>query len=90
MTPDQILSADSHVVEPADLWTERVESRYRDRAPHVVSEIGGIEADWFIIEGQRPFPVAGLGVAGVDPREYSKTMLGGYANVPASGWDPDH
>ncbi len=60
----RILSAESHVVEPADLWTQGVDRRYRTRAPHVVKEVAGIESDWFVFEGLRPFPVAGLGVAG--------------------------
>src|SRR5262249_18323291 len=35
-----------------------------------------------------PIPVAGLAVAGVDPREYPEKMYGGYASVRPSGWDP--
>jgi hypothetical protein len=30
-----IVSADSHVVEPANLWVERLDSEYRDRAPRI-------------------------------------------------------
>ena len=29
------ISADGHFVEPAMLWTERMEKRFRDRAPRV-------------------------------------------------------
>jgi hypothetical protein len=31
------VSADGHVVEPADLWTTRMDKRFRDRAPRVES-----------------------------------------------------
>ena len=31
-----VVSADSHVLEPADLWTTRLDNRFRDRAPRVV------------------------------------------------------
>ena len=31
----QVLSADSHVLEPPDLWTTRMQAKFRDRAPHV-------------------------------------------------------
>ncbi len=31
----RIISVDDHVVEPPDLWTERLPARFRDRAPHV-------------------------------------------------------
>ena len=33
-----VISADSHVVEPHDLWQERIEPEFRDRAPRLVSE----------------------------------------------------
>jgi hypothetical protein len=29
MTADTILSSDSHVIEPPDLWTTRIEPRFR-------------------------------------------------------------
>ena len=29
------ISADGHFVEPADLWTARMDKRFRDRAPRV-------------------------------------------------------
>src|SRR6476646_8123375 len=31
----RIISVDDHVVEPPDLWTKRVPSKYLDRAPRV-------------------------------------------------------
>jgi len=33
-----LISADSHVVEPAGLWVERLPRRYRDEAPHVTRD----------------------------------------------------
>jgi len=30
-----VLSADSHVLEPPDLWTTRMQAKFRDRAPHL-------------------------------------------------------
>ena len=35
MTTDVIISADSHVMEPADLWTSRLPSSLREHAPEV-------------------------------------------------------
>ena len=37
MTDYKLISADSHVSEPTDLWVERVDKRYRDRAPRLPS-----------------------------------------------------
>ena len=29
----KLISADSHVNEPGDLWVERIDTQFRDRAP---------------------------------------------------------
>jgi len=46
----KLLSSDSHIVEPPDLWTERMDQAFRDRAPRVVSEPDG---DWWMIARAR-------------------------------------
>ena len=33
MAQAPILSSDSHVFEPPDLWTTRIDAAFRDRAP---------------------------------------------------------
>ena len=33
-----LISCDSHVVEPGDLWLERLPKKYRDRAPRAVQD----------------------------------------------------
>ena len=33
----KFISADGHVMEPADLWVERMAPRFRERASRVVS-----------------------------------------------------
>jgi predicted TIM-barrel fold metal-dependent hydrolase len=83
---EALISADSHVLEPVDLWPRRIDRRFRDRAPHVVAQQDG--RDLFVCEEIKPFPVSGLAVAGVDPREYGKRMFSGYAGIRPSGWDP--
>ena len=32
----RVISADSHVVEPANLWETRLDKNFRDQAPKVV------------------------------------------------------
>src|SRR5579872_1610020 len=34
--PFKLVSADSHVVEPPDLWLKRLDRKYQDRAPRLV------------------------------------------------------
>ena len=89
MDAQKILSADSHVIEPADVWTSRIDKRFLDRAPRVIKHAGSREGDFFVAEGLRPFPVAGFAVAGVDPKDFAEKMAGGYPGVRPSAWDPE-
>ena len=52
----RVISADSHVFEPPDLWTERVEPNLRSRAPYIVREEG---EDWFCCDGYKMIGLAG-------------------------------
>src|ERR1700732_3075956 len=47
-----IVSADCHANEPANLWLERMDKRYRDRLPRVVTDKDGVQ--WRVCEGYRP------------------------------------
>ncbi len=42
-----VISGDSHVIEPADLFTKPLGQRYGDEVPRVVSEYAGVEAEHF-------------------------------------------
>ena len=83
----RVFSSDSHVFEPADLWTSRVEHRFRDRAPHVVSLEDGA---WWFCDGLR---VAGLGLGaqvGVRFEEPEKLrQAGSYETVRLGGYIPE-
>ena len=61
MTIAKILSSDSHVVEPPDLWATRLEPKLRERAPRMVQEDDG---DWWIVDGQRTNSFQGGAQAG--------------------------
>ena len=41
MGKHRVVSQDNHIFEPADLWTSRIEPRFRDRCPQVVDIEGG-------------------------------------------------
>jgi len=82
-----VISADSHVMEPADLWTQRVDERFRDRAPQVVKNEN--RPGWlFSAPGIRPFPVAGGFASGRSGKELREHMTKGYEAARPSGWDP--
>ena len=53
-----IISADSHVIEPRDLFVERMPGQYRDRAPRVVRGRDG--GDGWSFDGSPPARTFGL------------------------------
>lgn len=44
-----IISADSHVFEPSDLWSKALGSRFGDEVPHAVSNFEGHEGTFFYV-----------------------------------------
>ncbi|MBO0691839.1 MAG: amidohydrolase [Acidimicrobiaceae bacterium] len=90
MVSKGIISADSHVSEPGDLWIERIDREYQFRAPRLEQRVrDGKVQDFFIYEGWPPHSVGvGLGAAaqrGESFREEGK----GYADALPGGWDPE-
>jgi len=49
MNAELLIDADSHITEPADVWTSRVASKYRDGVPHVVRGDDGF--DVWVLDG---------------------------------------
>ena len=45
-----IVSADDHIFEPPDLWTSRIEHKYKDRAPRMFHKEED-NSDWWICDG---------------------------------------
>jgi predicted TIM-barrel fold metal-dependent hydrolase len=81
-----MISSDSHLIEPPELWTERVDADFRERAPRVVREEGG---DWWYIDGKRSMSF--LGVQAGDRFEKDATELITEARVEqvrAAAFDP--
>ena len=55
MIPAGIISADGHVCEAANTYTDYIDPKFRDRAPHIATLDDGTEA--FVVPGMRK-PVA--------------------------------
>ncbi|MGF1598284.1 MAG: amidohydrolase family protein [Acidimicrobiales bacterium] len=76
MIPAGIISADGHVCEAANTYTDYIDPAYRDRAPHIVALDNGTEA--FVVPGMRkPVALGFIDGAGFEPRERlarAKTM----------------
>ena len=88
MDQDVIISADSHVMEPADLWTSRLPASQREVAPEVRRDPDG--AGWlFYAPTLEPSKVSGSWGAGVDRAEFRAHLdTAGYESARPSGWDP--
>src|SRR6267142_846508 len=54
MAEQRIISADSHFVEPPTMWAERIDARFRDRAPHTEQGYKGRPGEWFRCENIQP------------------------------------
>jgi predicted TIM-barrel fold metal-dependent hydrolase len=81
----RLISADSHVNEPPDLWTSRVPSQYADRAPRMESFDQG---DAWVLEGVTdPINFGMNACAGLPPEEmtgwkrFDEIRRGGYDAV---------
>jgi predicted TIM-barrel fold metal-dependent hydrolase len=88
MTHAPIFSADSHTMEPADLWVQRIDRGLRDRAPRVMTNYHDKKGSFFVAEGLTPFPVGGAFAAGKDPKDLAANQHVGYEQARPSGWDP--
>ncbi|MGH7399639.1 MAG: amidohydrolase family protein, partial [Candidatus Rokuibacteriota bacterium] len=87
MPPALILSSDSHVFEPPDLWTTRIDRAFRHRAPRMVRIDG---ADQLVVEEDQILSGIGL-ISNAGARfEAPETIsgLGRFEDVPAGGYDP--
>ena len=87
MLPALILSSDSHVFEPPDLWATRIDSAFRDRAPRMVRIDG---ADEIVIEKDQILSGIGL-ISNAGARFEAPETISGHGkfeDVPRGGYDP--
>jgi len=88
MEPAPVLSSDSHVFEPPDLWATRIDASFRDRAPRM-QRIDG--ADQLVVEVDQV--LSGIGLisnagARFDAPE-TISSLARFEDVHRGGYDPD-
>jgi predicted TIM-barrel fold metal-dependent hydrolase len=86
--PALILSSDSHVFEPPDLWQTRIDRVFRDRAPRMIRIDG---ADQIVVEADQVLSGIGL-ISNAGARfEAPETISGNarFEDVHRGGYDPD-
>lgn len=82
------VSADSHITEPPDCYTDRIASKYKDTAPYM-KKIDGL-GDIYVINGMdRPVPMGLVAAAGKDPKDI-KIAGTNFEDLHLSGWNPSY
>jgi predicted TIM-barrel fold metal-dependent hydrolase len=86
--PFQLVSADSHIVEPADLWTTRLPAQFRDLAPTILPTPHG---DRIFSNGKERGGIGLMATAKkyTDPDDLFFTMDGKWEDVPVGSYDPN-
>ena len=84
----RLISADSHMCEPPNLWVDRIDKQYRDRAPRTVKGLNDKEGEFFVCENLSPIPIAGAFGAGINAEDLPGHNKKGFEAAPASVWDP--
>ena len=79
-----VLSADSHITEPGNTYTDHIDPAWRDKAPTIVHHEE--HGDIFVIDGMPPIKLGLVAAAGLEPHEI-KTG-GRMEDMHRSGWDP--
>src|SRR5690349_15430268 len=81
---DWLISVDDHILEPPNLWVDRVAAKDRDRAPRM-QVIDGIE--YWVYEDKR-IATPGLGaVAGKSKEEFTPEPIS-FSDMRAGCYDP--
>ena len=83
-----IISADSHITEPAGTYVDFIDAAWRDKAPKMVDGGDGV-GDVFVVDGmQRPVPM-GLVAAAGKPAEEIRVLGVKFDELHRGGWDPE-
>jgi excisionase family DNA binding protein len=86
MTTYTLISSDSRIIEPADLWEQRIDRRFKDRAPRLVHEG---ELDQWYADGVKFGNIGTNQQAGLRFEAPEKlTAAGSMATIPRGGVDP--
>ena len=87
MAKYKIISSDSHVLEPPDLWTDRIDSEFRDRAPYMARE-GGYD-QWYVEKDLKVGAIGLISQVGIRfEAPENITFQGRFEDAPAGGYDP--
>src|SRR5262245_13104985 len=85
--PGPIVSADSHITEPANCYVDHIDPAFRDDAPYMHHDDDA--GDLFVIPRMpKPVPM-GLGAAAGKPAEEISIFGVDFDELHRGGWDPE-
>jgi predicted TIM-barrel fold metal-dependent hydrolase len=83
-----VLSADSHITEPAGAYVDHIDPAFADRAPRL-EDCGEEIGDAFVIDGfPRPLSLGTVAAAGKPAEEISEKGSR-FSDLHRGGWDPE-
>lgn len=86
MTPPLMISSDSHIIEPPDLWTARATGHLAERMPRVVREQSG---DWWYIDGKKTMSFLGIQTGDRFDKDAQELVIEAYFDqVRPGAYDP--
>src|SRR5438552_12318801 len=80
------ISADSHVTEPGDCYIDRIDPRFRDRAP-VADDDAQMGAVMDVDNGRSRIPYGMVAAAGRPPEKIGPYIHVGWDELHPGGWD---
>lgn len=80
------VSADSHVTEPPDCYIDRIEPKFRDRAPRMVND--PVKGASFVIDGLGMIGIALAAAANIPPDQLKSGETRTFDMLYRGGWDP--
>ncbi len=83
---EPMISADSHIVEPPDLWEKWLAAEFRPRAPRLVKDEEGGDA-WLYNDGGAPAPLGLVTVTRGRAREELRWSGARYATINRGNFD---
>jgi predicted TIM-barrel fold metal-dependent hydrolase len=88
MAESTVISADSHVFEPVDLWDKRMDRKYRENGPRFVNDWQGRKGTWFVAEGIAPRSITSIAAVGIPKEDLVKFKDVLHKDLRPGGYDP--
>ena len=82
------ISADSHITEPGDCYIDRIDPKFRDRAPIAVTD-ETMGATMLIDNGRSRLPYGMVAAAGRPADKIHPHLFVPWEELHPGGWDPE-